>query len=222
MFAALQETFLERSVKIMAMTTSNRPSESKDETYVPHQEWVRDVDDISKGVKSIGFPIATDEDGTRSHLYNVLDENDVENLNVDDEVTTGLAFKSRTLFLIGPLFKGKHYIRAVFNYPAAVGFNTAEVVRVIDALQTADQERIRTPANWVPGGDVVVHPDMTDDEANEKFPNFITVKPYLRLAERPAGKLRVQGLMFRKGNLETFVTGRTLQTRWNTGDRRCS
>ncbi|TWU72916.1 hypothetical protein ED733_004761 [Metarhizium rileyi] len=38
----------------------------------------------------------------------------------------------------------------------------------------------------------------------EKFPNFITVKPYLRLAERPAGKLRVQGLMFRKGNLETF------------------
>jgi len=204
MFAGLQETFSEHHTKILAMTTSNRPSDSSDETYVPHGEWVRDVDDISKGLKSIKFPIVTDTDGKRSHLYNVLDEEDIENLNGDDDITTGLAFKSRTLFVISPLAGTKHYIRAIFNYPAAVGFNTAEVIRVIDALQTADTARIRTPANWVPGGDVVVHPDMTDEEANEKFPNFITVKPYLRLAEHPAGKLCVESLMFRKGVVETF------------------
>jgi len=204
MFAGLQETFAERNTKILAMTTSNRHSDSSDETYVPHREWVRDVDDISKGVKSIGFPIATDADGTRSRWYNLLDEKDVDKLKVDDEIATGLAFKSRTLFVIGPLVGTKHYIRAIFNYPAAVGFNTAEVVRVIDALQTVDSAGIRTPANWVPGGDIVVHEDMTDEVAKEKFPNFITVKPYLRLAEHPAGKRRVETLMFRKGLIETF------------------
>lgn len=71
---------------------------------------------------------------------NRLSEEDIQNLNADDEVTVGLSFKSRTLFIIGPLYKNRHYIRALFNYPAAVGFSTGEVLRVVDALQTADAE----------------------------------------------------------------------------------
>jgi alkyl hydroperoxide reductase subunit AhpC len=74
-----------------------------------------------------------------------LDEKDVHNLNADNDVTEGLAFKSRHVFIIGPKYKGKHHFRLMINYPAAVGFSTGEVLRVIDCLQTADLARLDNP-----------------------------------------------------------------------------
>lgn len=61
-----------------------------------------------------------------------LDDGDAENLN-SDGAAEGLAFESRTIFIIDP----RRRIRLIFNYPAAVGVNTAEVLRTIDCLQTA-------------------------------------------------------------------------------------
>lgn len=45
---------------------------------------------------------------------------------------------------IDPLKK----IRLVMTYPASTGRNAAEVLRVVDALQTADAKGIATPINW--------------------------------------------------------------------------
>jgi alkyl hydroperoxide reductase subunit AhpC len=69
---------------------------------------------------------------------NRLDEKDVNNLNANDELTTGIAFNSRTAYIIGPKFQSKHHIRMILQYPFTVGFNTGEVLRVIDALQLSD------------------------------------------------------------------------------------
>ena len=54
-------------------------------------------------------------------------------MKADDAVGEGLAFKSRTVFVIDD----QKRLRLIFNYPAAVGLNTAEVLRVVDCLQTA-------------------------------------------------------------------------------------
>jgi alkyl hydroperoxide reductase subunit AhpC len=62
-----------------------------------------------------------------------LEAADAEAVKADDAVGEGLAFKSRTVFIIDD----KKRFRLIFNYPAAVGINTAEVLRVIDCLQTA-------------------------------------------------------------------------------------
>jgi len=64
----------------------------------------------------------------------------VEKISSAVNVVTGLAFKSRTIFIIGPQQKGKHFIRLILNYPAAVGISN-EVLRAVDALQAADYAR---------------------------------------------------------------------------------
>lgn len=80
------------------------------------------------------------------------------------------------VFIIDP----KKTIRLILSYPASTGRNTAEVLRVLDSLQTGDKHRITTPINWVPGDDVIVHPSVKNDEAKTLFPDFRIVKPYLR------------------------------------------
>ena len=67
--------------------------------------------------------------------------------NVDEK---GIAFTIRSVFVIDP----KKTIRLILSYPASTGRNTAEVLRVVDSLQTGDKHKVTTPINWLPGDDV--------------------------------------------------------------------
>ena len=58
----------------------------------------------------------------------------------------------RGVFIIDP----KNKVRPVNFYPMEVGRNLNEMVRLIEALQTVDQAKVLTPANWEKGGDVMV------------------------------------------------------------------
>jgi len=71
----------------------------------------------------------------------------------------------RTLFIIDP----KRVVRAIIYYPLNVGRNVDEVVRLIDALQTADAKGVACPVNWKPGEKVIVPPPKTEDEAEERL-----------------------------------------------------
>jgi peroxiredoxin (alkyl hydroperoxide reductase subunit C) len=67
------------------------------------------------------------------------------------------------------------------TYPMNVGRNFDEILRVIDALQTADAKHIATPADWVPGGMVIIPNSIKAPEAHALFPQGWTeVRPYLR------------------------------------------
>jgi alkyl hydroperoxide reductase subunit AhpC len=98
--------------------------------------------------------------------------------NVDKK---GNALTIRSVFVIDP----KKTIRLILAYPASTGRNTAEVLRVVDSLQTGDKYRITTPINWTPGQDVIVHPGVSNEEAATMFPQFRIVKPYLRFTPLP-------------------------------------
>lgn len=74
------------------------------------------------------------------------------------------------------------------SYPASTGRNSAEVLRVVDSLQTGDKHKVTTPINWVPGDDVIVHPTINNEKAKELFPDFKIVKPYLRFTPLPKEK----------------------------------
>jgi peroxiredoxin (alkyl hydroperoxide reductase subunit C) len=60
----------------------------------------------------------------------------------------------RAVFVIDP----KGIIRTIIYYPLSMGRNFDELLRVLQALQTADAFACATPADWRPGDDVIVPP----------------------------------------------------------------
>jgi peroxiredoxin (alkyl hydroperoxide reductase subunit C) len=56
------------------------------------------------------------------------------------------------VFVIDP----KGILRAMIYYPLTTGRNMQEILRLIQALQTSDEHKVATPANWKPGDKVIV------------------------------------------------------------------
>ncbi|KAF4978076.1 hypothetical protein FDECE_18269 [Fusarium decemcellulare] len=132
-------------------------------TIQSHEGWIKDISEVTGGNVEIDQQDAT---------------------NVDEK---GIAFTIRSVYFIDP----KKTIRTILSYPASTGRNAAEILRIIDSLQTGDKYRVTTPINWVPGEDVIVHPSVKNEEAKTLFPEFRIVKPYLRFT--PLAKEKVVG-----------------------------
>ncbi|RCK66397.1 Mitochondrial peroxiredoxin PRX1 [Candida viswanathii] len=160
-FAKLEPEFTKRGVKLLGLSVD--PVEA-------NSGWIDDMEDIS-GTR-VKFPIISDFDRKVSTLYDMLDQQDATNVD-----TKGLPLTVRSVFIIDPSKK----IRLILTYPASTGRNTAEVLRVVDSLQTGDKYTIATPINWVPGDDVIIPVSVSDEKAKTLFPKFRAIKPYLRL-----------------------------------------
>ena len=77
-------------------------------------------------------------------------------------------------------------MKLTLTYPANVGRNVEEILRVIDALQLSGAHAVSTPVNWRDGDEVIISPALSDDEARECFPKgFRSLKTYLRLTPQP-------------------------------------
>ena len=70
----------------------------------------------------------------------------------------------RAVFVID----AKRTIRALVYYPMNVGRNVDEVLRLVEALQTADAHACATPVNWRKGEKVIVPPPKTVNEVKER------------------------------------------------------
>jgi len=167
-FAKLEPEFTKRGTKLIGLSAN---------TVDSHAGWIKDVDEIA-GSK-LSFPIIGDKERKVALSYDMIDHQDATNVD-----SKGIAFTIRSVFFIDP----KKTIRTILSYPASTGRNTAEVLRILDSLQTGDKNRITTPINWIPGDDVIVHPSVKNEEAKELFPNFRIVKPYLRFTPLPKEK----------------------------------
>jgi alkyl hydroperoxide reductase subunit AhpC len=88
----------------------------------------------------------------------------------------------RNVFVIGPDKK----IKLMLVYPMSTGRNFDEVLRVLDSLQLTAKHKVATPVNWKQGEDVIITSAVSNEEAEEKFPGYKTVKPYLRTTKQPA------------------------------------
>ena len=45
---------------------------------------------------------------------------------------------------------------------------------------------VATPANWVPGEDVIIPPTVSNEDALAKFGEFEAILPYLRKTKAPS------------------------------------
>ncbi|KAI1907806.1 hypothetical protein LOZ53_003228 [Ophidiomyces ophidiicola] len=159
-FAKLEPEFSKRGVKLVGLSANGLKS---------HHDWIKDIDEVTGS--HLQFPIIADADRHISYLYDMIDYQDTT--NVDEK---GMAMTIRSVFIIDP----KKKIRLIMSYPASTGRNTAEVLRVVDALQTTDKNGVNTAINWVPGDDVIIPPAVSTEDAIKKFGDVRVVKPYLR------------------------------------------
>jgi len=122
-FAQMRGEFEKRNVQLLGLSIDSNFS---------HIAWVMNLKEKT-GVE-IPFPIVADVDGKVAKLYGMLHPGESSTATV------------RAVFIIDP--NGK--IRAMIYYPLSCGRNMREILRIIDALQTADKHGVATPANWVP------------------------------------------------------------------------
>jgi alkyl hydroperoxide reductase subunit AhpC len=174
-FAKLKNEFDARGVKMiglvcdrkyqrMCRTRLTRMQSAND--LGSHEGWIQDINEIAN--TNLSFPIIADHDRKVAFLYDMINQEDLS-----------IAFTIRSVFVIDPQKK----VRLTMMYPASTGRNSAEVLRVIDSLQTADKKGIATPINWQVGEDVIVPPAVSTEDAKKKFNNVRELKPYLRYAE---------------------------------------
>ncbi|MBD3255453.1 MAG: peroxiredoxin [Candidatus Lokiarchaeota archaeon] len=75
----------------------------------------------------------------------------------------------RAVFLVDP----NAIIRLILYYPQEIGRNMDEILRAVKALQTADQEKVATPANWpeneLIGKQVIIPPASDEKTAEERL-----------------------------------------------------
>ena len=162
-FVKLKPEFDKRNVKLIGLSAEGVES---------HQKWIKDIEEISQ-LDKFTFPIIGDVDREVAFLYDMVDEEGFKNLN------NGIVATIRSVYIIDPSKK----IRLIITYPASVGRNSSEVLRVIDALQKGDSKGVVTPIDWQPGQDVIIPPTVSDADASKKFGDFTTVKPYLRFTK---------------------------------------
>lgn len=159
MTAKLKSEFDTRNTKAIALSVDN---------VEDHQLWIKDINETQN--TEVQFPIIADKDRKVSELYDFIHPNASATATV------------RSLLIIDPDKK----VRLTITYPASTGRNFDEIIRVLDALQLADNYKIATPVNWKDGDDVIVPPAISTEDAKQIFPKGVTeIKPYLRYTPQP-------------------------------------
>ena len=109
-----------------------------------HMAWIQTIrNDVNyQGWKNmeITFPVVADVSGDIARRYGML------------QPSAGDTDTVRAVFIIDP----RGIIRTILYYPKSVGRNITEIKRIVIALQTSDAFHVATPAEWIPGEDVIV------------------------------------------------------------------
>lgn len=158
-FATRKGEFDTRNTKLIGVSVDDVDS---------HNRWSGDIGE-TQGT-ALNYPLVGDENRTVANLYGMIHPKAIATLTV------------RTVFIIAP----DKTVRLTLTYPASVGRNIDEIIRVLDGLQLTSEFPVGTPVDWKDGDDVIISTAVSDEDAKEKFPKgFTTLKPYLRTTPQP-------------------------------------
>lgn len=165
--ARLVPEFAKRGTKVIGVSV---------DSVEDHGKWKRDIETV--GGAPADFPIVDDTSLTVAKAYDMLP---AEYYLPTEGRTPANTATVRTVYIIGPDKK----VRLTMTYPMSVGRNFAEILRALDAVRQTDGVPLATPADWVPGQDVIVALSLNDEQATEKFGPLDIKLPYLRFAKAP-------------------------------------
>lgn len=146
-FAAMQEDFKKLGVELIGLSVDSVSS---------HLAWLKNIQDKIRfnGYEGepIQFPVIADMKMDVAKKYGMIQPAMSDTKAV------------RAVFVIDPQSR----IRTILYYPLSTGRNFAEIKRIVQALQMTDEYGISTPADWRPGGKVLVGtPKNMDELAHE-------------------------------------------------------
>ncbi|HZI20781.1 MAG TPA: peroxiredoxin [Pyrinomonadaceae bacterium] len=141
-FARRSDEFKQRNTQLIGLSVDSVPA---------HIAWIRNIEQHF-GVR-IDFPVIADLDTRVSQKYGLIHPSASETATV------------RAVFIIDATQK----VRALIYYPMTCGRNIDEVLRALEAMQTADENACATPANWRKGEKVVVPPPQTTADAEARM-----------------------------------------------------
>ncbi len=147
-FAALQPQFDALNCKLLGLSIDSNYS---------HIAWLRTIKEKIKYKDmeriEVTFPVIADLKMEVAKLYGMLHP------AADDSHAVRAVF----------IMDGEAKVRAVLYYPQSAGRNFQEILRLVVAMQTADQHKVATPADWQPGDDVIVPPPGSCGVAQERM-----------------------------------------------------
>lgn len=147
-FAHLERDFAAINTKLLGL--------SIDSLY-GHIAWLRTIKEKMefRGWKDVEvkFPLIEDISMDIARQYGMIQPG---------EATTQAV---RAVFIVDP----EGILRTMLYYPLSAGRNMQEILRVIKALQVADEFNVATPADWVPGERVIVPTAGSCGQAKERM-----------------------------------------------------
>ena len=165
--AKLKPEFDKRGVKVLGLSVD--PADN-------HKRWAADIAETQGTAPN--FPMIADTDLSVSKLYGMLP---ADTQGTSEGRTPATNATVRNVFVIGP----DKQIKLILIYPMTTGRNFDEILRAIDSMQLTAAHKVATPSDWKQGQDVIIAGAVSDDQAKDLFPGFVTVKPYLRTTKQP-------------------------------------
>ena len=162
--AQLAGEFEKRKTKVMGVSV---------DAVAEHKKWKQDIEAFAGAPAN--FPIIDDVSLAVAKAYDMLPAG----AYMPDGRTPADSATVRTVFIVGPDKK----VRLTMTYPMSVGRNFAEILRALDAVQATDGVPFATPANWVPGQDVIVATSVSTEDAKARFGAVDVKLPYLRFVK---------------------------------------
>ena len=166
--AGMEGEFAKRNAKIIGISVD--PVED-------HHRWKSDIETVSGN--KVSYPMIGDRELKVAKLYDMLPASEgttSEGRTPADNATV------RSVFIIGPDKK----IKLSLTYPMTTGRNFDEILRALDSIQLTINHQVATPANWKQGEDVIITPDVSNEDEKERFGEFESVLPYLRKTKQPS------------------------------------
>ncbi len=167
--ANLKQEWARRGAKVIGLSVDGAED---------HERWIADINETQNA--QVTFPIIADKDRRVSMLFGMLDATTFRH-----GANIGETMAVRSVFIISPAKR----VELILSYPAYIGRNFNEILRILDALQLSAKYRVATPANWQPGEDTVVLPFISDEEAERMYADqggVRKVRSYLRFVRDPS------------------------------------
>ena len=140
-FSKANKYFEKINTKLLGLSVDSNAS---------HLAWINDI--YRKTKIAVPFPIIADRNGEIARKYGMISN------NVSSTETV------RNVYIIDT----NGIVRLILVYPLNVGRNIPEIIRVVEALQTAIDNNGATPANWIPCEKIIMPIPKTFKELQER------------------------------------------------------